>query len=44
MNVSEAVATRRSVRAFLDRPVALETLREILDKARMTPSGCNIQP
>jgi nitroreductase len=44
MNVSEAVATRRSVRAFLDRPVAIETLRDILDKARMTPSGCNIQP
>lgn len=44
MTVTEAVATRRSVRAFLDRPVPLETLREILDKARMTPSGCNIQP
>jgi nitroreductase len=44
MEVSEAVATRRSVRAFLDRPVARETLRAILDKARMTPSGCNIQP
>jgi nitroreductase len=44
MSVSEAVATRRSVRAFLDRPVPLETIREILDKARMTPSGCNLQP
>ena len=44
MSVAEAVASRRSVRAFLDRPVPLETLRDILDKARMTPSGCNIQP
>jgi nitroreductase len=44
MNVSEAVATRRSVRAFLDRPVPLETLRRVLDRARMAPSGCNYQP
>ncbi len=44
MTVSEAVATRRSVRVFQDKPVPLEVLREILDKARMTPSGCNIQP
>lgn len=44
MSVSEAVVSRRSVRAFLDRPVAQATIREILDKARMTPSGCNIQP
>jgi nitroreductase len=44
MSVSDAVASRRSVRAFLDRPVPQETIRSILDKARMTPSGCNIQP
>lgn len=44
MSVSEAVATRRSVRAFLDRPVPLDLLRDILEKARMTPSGCNLQP
>jgi nitroreductase len=44
MKVSDAVATRRSVRAFQDRPVALETLRRILDQARMAPSGCNYQP
>jgi nitroreductase len=44
MTVSEAVATRRSVRAFLDRPVELETLRRVMDKARFAPSGCNFQP
>lgn len=44
MNVSEAVATRRSIRAFQDRPVPLETIRRILDRARMAPSGCNFQP
>lgn len=44
MSVSDAVASRRSVRAFLDRPVALETIRDVMDRARMTPSGCNFQP
>ena len=44
MSVSEAVASRRSVRAFSDQPVSLETLRRVLDKARMAPSGCNFQP
>jgi nitroreductase len=44
MNVSEAVATRRSIRSFLDKPVPYETVRRILERARMTPSGCNFQP
>jgi nitroreductase len=44
MSVSEAVASRRSVRAFIDRPVTLEALRRVMDKARMAPSGCNFQP
>ena len=43
-SVTEAVASRRSVRAFLNKPVSLETVRDILDKARFTPSGCNYQP
>ena len=44
MHIAEAVATRRSIRAFLDKPVPAETLRRVLDQARMTPSGCNFQP
>ncbi len=44
MSVSEAVASRRSIRAFLDKPVPLEVLRRVMDKARMSPSGCNFQP
>ena len=44
MNVSEAVATRRSVRDFLPDPVPLETIREILTKAQRSPSGGNTQP
>lgn len=44
MDVYEAVASRRSVRAFLDKPVPADTVRRILDAARMAPSGCNFQP
>jgi len=44
MIVADAVATRRSIRAFTDKPVPLDTLRRVLDLARMTPSGCNYQP
>lgn len=44
MHVAESVATRRSIRAFLDRPVPLETITRVLDQARMAPSGCNFQP
>lgn len=44
LTVSEAVATRRSVRAFLDRPVNREILTRILQKASRAPSGGNTQP
>ena len=44
MNVAEAVASRRSVRAFLDTPVPFEVVQRVLDRARMAPSGCNFQP
>lgn len=44
MKVSEAVATRRSVRAFIDKPVDMATVRRVLDRARFAPSGCNFQP
>ena len=44
MNVSEAVATRRTVRAFLDKPVDQATLRRVLEKAQNAPSGGNTQP
>lgn len=42
--VSEAVATRRSIRAFLDKPVDPVLLRSILEKAQRAPSGGNVQP
>ncbi len=44
MSVTEAVLTRRSVRAFVDKPVPGEVLHRVLDKARWAPSGCNFQP
>jgi len=44
MNVSQAVATRRSVRTFLDRPVDRHVLTRILEKAQRSPSGGNTQP
>lgn len=44
MNVSDAIAARRSVRGFLDRPVDPALLREIATKAARAASGGNIQP
>jgi nitroreductase len=44
MTVSDAVATRRSVRGFLDTPVDDGLIREILNKAARAPSGGNLQP
>jgi nitroreductase len=42
--VAEAVLARRSVRAFLDRPVDRATVEKLLDAARRAPSGGNLQP
>ncbi len=44
MNVHDALAARKSVRAFLDSPVSRETVTRILDSARYSPSGVNTQP
>jgi nitroreductase len=44
MDVREAVATRYSCRAFLPIPIALDTVRDILDRAARAPSGGNVQP
>lgn len=44
MKVSEAVASRQSVRAFTNQAVSREQLERILQKARWSPSGGNLQP
>lgn len=44
MNVTSAVTSRISCRAFLDTPVPKQTLVEILETAKRAPSGGNLQP
>ena len=44
MNVTDALASRMSCRAFLPTPVPEATLHAILDAARQAPSGGNLQP
>ena len=44
MEVSEAVRRRMSVRAFRPDPVPAAVVREILELARASPSGGNLQP
>lgn len=43
-SVDAAILSRRSVRAFLPRPVAREEVEAILSVAARAPSGTNIQP
>src|SRR6186713_3224864 len=44
MNVTEAVAARRSVRGFLEKPVDGAILRAIVTKAARAATGGNLQP
>ena len=44
MQLTEAMASRFSARAFIDAPVSQETVYKILDLARQCPSGSNMQP
>src|SRR5215831_16880361 len=44
MNVTEAIESRMSCRAFLSRPVPEATVRAILEVAKRAPSGGNLQP
>ncbi len=44
MTPTEAVATRRSIRAFTDQPVERAVLQRILEQAQRAPSGGNTQP
>ncbi len=44
MEVREAVASRRSVRGFLDTPVNLELVQRLVVEASRAPSGGNLQP
>jgi len=43
MDILEAIAARRSVRKFIDRPVTEETVNAVLAAAILAPSGKNHQ-
>ena len=43
MDVYEAIRTRKSVRAYLDRPVEEEKLKRIFEAVRLAPSARNEQ-
>jgi nitroreductase len=43
--IKDLVLKNRSYRRFFqDTPISLETLKELVDLARLTPSGRNVQP
>jgi len=42
--VDAAITSRRSIRAFLDKPVERDEIARILDVAARAPSGTNTQP
>jgi nitroreductase len=44
MDLTEAIKSRMSCRAFLDTPVPVSTIRTILETAKCAPSGGNLQP
>ncbi len=44
MNVREAITTRKSVRAFLNRQVDIHLVERIVADAARAPSGGNLQP
>ena len=44
MDVSEAVDSRKSIRAFLETPVDDSLIKELLEKSSRSASGGNLQP
>lgn len=44
MTIKEAMLQRRSIRKFLPKEIPYDTLKEIVELARLYPSGGNLQP
>ncbi len=44
LNVKEAIETRRSIRRFSPTDVPDELIKQVLEAARLAPSGSNMQP
>ena len=42
--LTEIINSRKSIRAFLDKPVDNKVIEEMLKKASQAPSGGNLQP
>jgi nitroreductase len=43
MNVMQAIQARYSCRAYADKPVEKQTLKQVLEAARLAPSAKNLQ-
>ena len=44
VELSDVIASRRSIRRFREEDISADTVRLLLDAARLAPSGSNIQP
>ncbi|MFQ6071717.1 MAG: nitroreductase family protein [Methanosarcinales archaeon] len=44
MKVSEAIKKRRSIRKYLPKPIPDDLIYQLLESARLAPSGVNVQP
>lgn len=44
MELSDVIASRRSIRKFKQEDISTDTVRLLLDAARLAPSGSNLQP
>jgi nitroreductase len=44
MELSDVIAARRSIRKFKPREISEETVKELIEAARLAPSGSNLQP
>jgi nitroreductase len=44
MELSEIIASRRSIRKFKPKSISDDTVQKLLDAARLAPSGSNLQP
>ena len=44
MDVKKAIESRRSIRRYQDKPVPEDLVKEVIDAARLAPSGNNAQP
>jgi nitroreductase len=44
VELSDVIASRRSIRKFREEDISADVVRQLLDAARLAPSGSNLQP